>query len=123
GLILMTISLRDAFDERMSEFDSSLVWNSEQDCVLRALENTGEIVELAFGNRTAAIAMAALRAIVSDRDCSLEDLRTGEGLQLDWRGVEFVAEDLGTWPLLFEEIRVLLGFAELGIFAPWDRAG
>jgi hypothetical protein len=119
----LTISLRDTFDERMSEFDTSLVWNSEQDCVLRALKNTGEIVELAFGNRTAAIAMAALRAIVSDRDCSLEDLRTGEGLQLDWRGVELRTEDLGAWPLLFEEIRVLLGFAELGIFAPWDRAG
>lgn len=119
----MTIFLRDAFDERMAEFDSSLVWNSEQDCVLRALENTGEIVELALGSRTAAIAMAALRAVVAERHCNIEELRAGQGLELDWRRVEFLTEDLGNWPLLFEEIRVLLGFAELGIFAPWDRAG
>lgn len=119
----MTISLRDAFDQRMSEFDATLVWNSEQDCVLRALENTGEIVELAFGSRTAAVAMAALRAVVAGRNCDIEELRAGKGLQLDWRAVEFPTEELGAWPLLFEEIRVLLGFAELGIFAPWDRVG
>jgi hypothetical protein len=119
----MTLSLRDVFDERMSEFDTRLVWNTEQDCVLRTLKNTGEIVELAFGPRTAAIAMAALRAVVADSDCDLEARRAGEGLELDWRSVQFVTEELSAWPVLFEEIRVLLGFAELGIFTPWDRAG
>lgn len=119
----MTISLRDAFDHRFADYDGSLVWNSEQDCLLRALENTGVIVELVFGARTAAISMAALRAVVAERDCNIDELRAGQGLELDWRGVEFVTETLGCWPALFEEVRVLLGFAELGIYAPWDHAG
>ncbi|WP_426037996.1 hypothetical protein [Brevundimonas sp. DC300-4] len=119
----MTISLRDAFDARMSDFDTYLVWNTEQDCVLRALENTGEIVELAFDKRRAAIAMAALRAVVSESQCSLDALRAGDGLELDWRSVQFATEDVFHWPFFFEEIRALLGFAALGIFTPWDRAG
>lgn len=119
----MTISLRDAFDHRVADYDGSLVWNSEQDCLLRALENTGVIVELVFGAQSAAIAMAALRAVVAEKDCNIDELRAGQGLELDWRAVEFETEKLGTWPVLFEEVRILLGFAELGIFAPWDHAG
>lgn len=119
----MTISLRDAFDERMSEYDTHLVWNTEQDCLLRTLENTGEILETAFGTRTAAIAMAALRAAVADNSCDVAALREGRGLELDWRKVDFDTEKLADWPVLFHEIRALLGFAELGIFTPWDRAG
>jgi hypothetical protein len=121
--ISTVISLRDVFEWRASVFDADLVWNQEQDCVLNALDNTGEIISIVFGEREAAVSMAALRAILSGKPCDLQALQAGEGLVLDWRKVDFCAESLWNWPFFFEEVRALFGFAELGIFAPWDDLG
>lgn len=117
------VTLSEIFERRMSTFTLEMVWNEEQDCILRALENTGEIISVAFGARQAAIAMAALRTLLADQPCHVEELRTGKGLDLDWRNVPYATENINRWPMFFEEIRVLLGFAALGIFVPWDLIG
>jgi hypothetical protein len=111
------ISLRDVFESRMTTLATEMIWSEEQDCALRALNNTGEVVSILFGDDQAATILKAIRTLLTGMASAPGDIPGAA----KWPSV--TAEDLQTWPGFLEELRSLLGFANLGIFPPWDRVG
>jgi hypothetical protein len=120
------VTLRNIFDERMDEFMPAYSF-TEQDEVVRSFAVIGELLDLIFPGPEAALAMTALKRIISH----------GQGREWDWAKLNADAADNNwrvTWqtidgwndsssPPFLDELHDLNAFANFGVIPIWGYAG
>lgn len=120
------ITLRDTFEQRLSEFQPEYTF-TEQDDVIRSFAVIGQILDLVFPGREAALTMTALRRIIERTPKSEWSWAAldGQPVEDEWRkswGEIDGWNDTSTPPFL-DELHDLNAFANFGILPIWDFAG
>lgn len=120
------ITLRDTFEQRLSEFQPEYTF-TEQDDVIRSFAVIGEILDLVFPGREAALTMTALQHIIERAArpewswAALDGQPVDENWRTTWTDIDGW-NDTSTPPFL-DELHDLNAFANFGILPIWDFAG
>lgn len=119
------ITLRDTFEQRLSEFQPEYTF-TEQDDVVRSFAVIGEILDLVFPGREAALTMTALKRIVDQAWkpewswAALDSQPVDEDWRQTWSEIDGW-NDTST-PQFLDELHDLNAFANFGILPIWDFA-
>lgn len=119
-------TLREKYAERLWEFEKEFEWN-ETDEAVRSLAVIGELLDLMFSEKEAALAMTALRRIInldSRREWDWTDLNKDQ-LDTDWRKrwEEIQGWEESSQPTFIDQLHDLNAFANFGILPIWNLAG
>jgi AraC-like DNA-binding protein len=119
-------SVREIFEEREEEFRANYGFNEKADA-LRSLAVTGELLDLMFGKREAALAMTAIWQIIHYGGLESWSWERVANCAVDneWRARwqdEDSFRNLAD-PAFIDELHDLSAFAEYGILPIWSYAG
>jgi hypothetical protein len=119
-------TIRDIFEDREDEFRANYGFNEKADA-LRSLARTGELLDLMFGEREAALAMTAMWQIVHYgrlESWSWDRVAKAE-IDAEWKVKWQDGDAFGDLndPAFIDELHDLNAFAEYGILPVWSYAG
>lgn len=119
-------TIRDIFEDREDEFRANYGFDEKADAI-RSLALTGELLDLMFGKREAALAMTALWQIIhyGKNESWSWDRVANSPIDNEWRATwqgEDSFRDLPD-PAFIDELHDLSAFAEYGILPIWSYVG